>query len=223
MITRYFFILGITCLSFAGRAQFNINFSLDGNYWEHTDLYGGQLGIGIDYRINRLGFRFSYGIGYGEYNRFKDIKGVRFGDDKVFVNHQQGDMGSGSFNPGQTSDYARQHQFDLSIFYTLFNFSEKYKLNISAGAFYSRIHHYYIFDVVTFTDFRHVEEGELDLLLISDQRFYTIGQRTEINLEIRGKSLSYTPYIAVGFGPNYTNFGTVGVRIVGALKGWEKE
>jgi hypothetical protein len=171
--------------------------------------------------FKNFAIKLSYGIGYGEYHRIKELDGVRFGRDwEVFVNHNQEENRQIRYD--WPSDYARQHQVDLSLLYTLASFSDKCKLNIGAGVFYSRISHYYIMGYVRYAEFEFFGPKEMDLLLISDQRFYTIGQRTEVNLEIQGKNLIYSPYIALGLGPNYTNFGTVGFRIIGALKGWKE-
>lgn len=198
-------------------SQINIHFSSEGNYWEHTDLIGFQTGFGLDYRFSRVGLRLSYNIGYGTYNRLKDLEPARFDDPNVFVNHYQG---SGYLlDPEIKSDYARQRQIDVSVFYKLVRYSDRLSFNLQAGMFFSRIQHYYIIDMVRIPYFEHLGSNyELDLYLISDQQFFTRGIRLEFNAEyMRGKTI-FSPYIAAGFGPNHTDFATVGIRILGPLR-----
>ncbi len=215
--------LGIFLLFFTPslKSQVHFNLSLEGNYWEHTDLFGGQLAAGFDYRFGeRWGIRASYGIGYGEAKRLKNkFTESKYLDPEKYINHQNG-KDAPFLDTNQSSDHARQHQIDLAVFVRLFKINPKMDLNLQAGGFYSRIHHYYIIDYFGPVDFQFITEdnGELDLLIISDQRFYTVGMRAELNLEIEIKKGIVSPYIALGLGPNYTNFGTVGVRYAGLLK-----
>ncbi len=217
-LLKFSFVIGGLFLSNVACSQLYFNLNLEGNYWEHTDLYGGQIGAGLEYKLGRLGIRASYGIGYGETDRFKNFPNVRFDDIDVFINHKNGT--EAKFNRDQTSDYARQHQIDLAVYLRLFRLSPKVNLNLQAGVFFSRIQHYYIIDHVVIEHFGGViaDDYELDLLIISDQQFYTVGLRTELNMDIELKNGFIMPYVALGLGPNFTNFGTVGVRYSGILK-----
>jgi len=217
ILLRITIIKALVLFGFNGLyAQAYINFSVDGNYWEHTDLYGVQAGVGLDYRINRLGFRVGISHGFGDYDRLQHYKDLRFDNTKVLVNHINGR--GGHFDPSTKSDYARQYQFDAAVFFKVIKFSDRIGLNLQLGGFYSIIEHYYIFDYVLVPKLEHFQVFELDMLMISDQRFYTMGGRGEINLEIQRGNSIYSPYFAIGLGPNYTNFTTIGLRYCGGIR-----
>jgi hypothetical protein len=228
---KIFFII-VLVIPFFAKGQLHVNFSVDGNYWEHTDLYGLQGGLGFEYRKNKLAFRSTFNFGYGEYNRFKDFD---FGAGEyttlrvdyaqfqtiVGVNVERSEwMKRNAISlRDMKTDYARQHQFDLLTGYKMIDKGDKLSLWVYGGLFASMIDHFYVIDVFQAHELdAQIYFGTLNAVVYSDQRFYTIGGQVEIAGEWKYKNTFFAPYIKGGLGPNYTSFGSVGFRITGAIR-----
>jgi hypothetical protein len=213
-------------------AQLHVNFSIDGNYWEHTDLYGFQGGLGFEYRKNKWGFRSTFNFGYGEYNRFNDFDFGAGEYTTLKVDYAQFQTIAGinleraEWLQGSTvalrnmkTDYARQHQLDFLTGYKIIDGGNKLSFWIYGGIFTSMIDHFYIIDIFQDHELNTtVYVGTLNTVIYSDQRFYTIGGQLEIAGEWKHKNTFFAPYIKGGLGANYTSFGSIGIRITGAIR-----
>jgi hypothetical protein len=205
---KYFSIIALFFIPFLATAQLHVNFSGEANYWQHTDLYGGQAGIGLEYRKGKKSLRTAINFGYGEYDRLKNF------DLEYNIPYQTFSIeGTGKVN----SDFARQLQFDLLGGYKLIEVKEKFGLWVNAGLFTSRVTHLYIIDAFNTTAVIDVPR-DFVAIVYSRQQFYTIGGQLELAAEWKRGNTFFSPYVRGGVGPNYTSFATIGMRVTGTIQ-----
>lgn len=219
----------IIFVPFFSDAQMHVNFSMDGNYWEHTDLYGLQGGLGFEYRSRKWALRSTFNFGYGEYNRFKDFE---FGagryttlrvDYAEFQTNTGFSLEEGDYKWYELSlrntktDYARQHQFDLMAGYKILDRERQFSIWVYGGMYTAMIDHLYVIDVFQAHELSGRLTGTLNAVVYSDQRFYTIGGQLETAIEWKHKNTYFAYYVRGGLGPNYTSFASTGLRITGII------
>jgi hypothetical protein len=195
------------------QSQFYFQLGTGVNYWEHTDLYGGIVNIGTEYKHQRLRVRANLGVGYGKTNRFKEYPNVRFNDKTLLVNIAPGlNFNDVSVN----SDYSFQEDYSISLGLQVLKIN-KFSFESFVGLMYSDVRHHLILGYDEWKEVDHISKYRGGFFEISQQRFQTLTTVFELNCTYALPKSKITFYTNAGFGPNYTDFRGVGIRVSGAI------
>lgn len=203
-------------------AQVMLRAHASGNYWQHTELSGLGLGIGVHVSLGKFGLAADYSFGYGTTNRYEDLGDL---DEDcwitVFANEEPWSRTIGphpSQSLGAKTDYAKQHHVALMLTRT-YETKGGRELSVGLGPYAAVVQHFFTFtNIVTEVDLDGVHRGTLNYIPVSQRRFLFYGLHAEAAAEVSIGGRSIFPYIAGAYGPKYGSYGTLGVRITAELR-----
>jgi len=222
-------ILSLLLLYFGSlSAQTYISAQLNGNYWQHTDLIGYGVGLGVEHRFSNFSISLNYTYGYGSHHRFKKFNNLNYDYwSTVQVDEDKWSSSLGLNDPindmQAKTDYGKQHQLSILFRKNVFQFGEN-KLNVGLGAFSSLVEHFFTFSntLVYNLDITPFYNGPLNYIPVSHQFFLTYGFNTILSYEIPKGNKIWSPFVNLGFGPNYGSFASIGVQLSTQLKSKNK-
>ncbi len=200
-------------------AQSYISATVNSSYWQHTDLIGFSGGIGFAQNIRKnhsINFQITYG--YGEYNRYNQLKNVNYDNETTVVitkGHWVTDLGAdGSGNRPQNTDFARNYQLNINYKFPVFK-----KINFGIGLFTSYVEQAYSFNSI---DIYYISAppfvgSAYNFIPIAEQNFVTAGVTGELSLDLKKDNKIYSPYLDFGLGVHKTSYLTLGVRLSAEL------
>lgn len=190
-----------------------------GSYWQHTELAGFGVGMGLERQIEKWKISLNYEYGYGSYHRFKKFDNINYDYwTTVLVDEDKWSSSPGLNDPinemKAKSDYGKQHQLSLKLHYSPYK-KENCKLNIGAGIYASVVEHFFTFTdtIVYYLDITPFYRGPLNYIPVSHQRFLTYGASFEFSWDFIKPKRVWTPYISAGLGPRYSSFLSAGLRL----------
>lgn len=200
--------------------QHNIAFSFERGYWQHTDLWGVQGGLEYSLKLkNNWRIHFGAGFGYGEKNRLEDFPANPENKTTLKVGFASSYIIEYGFERTQT-DNAKQFMLNIGFSYE-HNINPKQKLFFQTNIFGQKVNHFYVIDKLGpgyDVNYGFYFIGPLDVYIVSQQSFYTIGLEQKIGYSFEVKENKYImPYITGGYGYNQTSFFGFGISAGGVL------
>lgn len=226
MKSRVYITLTVVAMAFLTSATLSAQVMLrahaHGSYWQHTELYGLGLGMGVEVPVGKFGLAVDYSFGYGTTNRYKDLDNLdEEGWITVFANEEPWSEDIGphpSQSLGAKTDYAKQHHVALMLTRT-YETKGGRELSFGLGPYAAVVQHFFTFtNVITEIDLFESNPRTFNYIPVSQRRFLFYGLHGEASAEVNIGGRSIFPYIAGAYGPKYGSYGTLGVRITTALR-----
>ena len=221
---KTYIIVVFVCVVFVNTlsSQWYINAHFNGNYWQHTEIFGPGGGLGLRYSHSNWSIDIDYDFGYNSVSKF-DRHGIdihdpeRFGTILDFMNR---DATLDKIDLKLHSDYAKQHQLNVAWCYSLYE-NDKFGVNVGAGLYIAHVSQFFTFKnkQVVIDNIFLQDSSRFDYTPILHQDLLAYGATFNMSVDInKHKKRIWSPYITLGYGSRYTSFATVGVKLFSKLR-----